>query len=52
VGGDLLAAAHPRRVVSSGTALNTSRLTLGVLRQYCSLASSTSSTPGLNETNL
>ncbi len=40
------------RVVSSGITLKTSRLTLGVLRQYGSNASSTSSTPGVNETNL
>ena len=41
-----------RRVVSSATDLKTSRFTLGVLRQYCSCASSTSSTPGVNDTNL
>ena len=39
------------RVISSDTALRTSRLTLGILRQYCSLASTISSTPGANETN-
>ena len=38
------------RVVSSGTALSTRRLTLGLFLQYGSYASSTSSTPGLNET--
>src|SRR2546426_9528089 len=41
-----------RRVESSGTDRATSVLTLGVLRQYCSFASTTSSTPGLNEGNL
>src|SRR5215813_11165465 len=41
-----------KRVDSSGIDLNTSRFTLGVLRQYPSNASSTSSTPGVNETNL
>ena len=41
-----------RRVDSSGIDLNTSRFTLGVFRQYCSLASSTSSIPGVNDTNL
>src|SRR4029453_900772 len=41
-----------RRVVSSGTTLKTSRLTDGDLRQYGSHASITSSTPGLNDTNL
>ena len=40
------------RVASSGTTLKTRRFTLGGFRQYCSYASSTSSTPGLNETNL
>src|SRR5215470_12088533 len=40
------------RVDSSGITRNTRVLMLGGLRQYCSLASSTSSTPGLNETNL
>src|SRR5215510_1969035 len=40
------------RVDESGTARKTSVLTLGVLRQYCSLASRTSSTPGLKEANL
>src|SRR5215475_11206872 len=39
------------RVDSSGIDLNTSRFTLGVFRQYCSFASTTSSTPGVNETN-
>ena len=34
------------RVVRSGTPLMTTRLIDGFLRQYCSLASSTSSTPG------
>ncbi len=32
--------------------LKTSRLTVGVFRQYPSKASSTSSTPGVNDTNL
>ncbi len=32
--------------------MKTRRFTLGVLRQYLSEASSTSSTPGVNETNL
>ena len=41
-----------RRVDSSGTTRRTRRLTLGVLRQYAACASSTSSTPGLKETNL
>src|SRR5712664_3280374 len=40
------------RVVSSGITLKTSRLTLGILRQYGSNASNTSSTPGLNDVNL
>ncbi len=40
-----------RRVVRSGTPLMTMRLTEGFLRQYCSLASSTSSTPGVMRTN-
>ena len=40
------------RVDSSGITRITIRFTLGVLRQYCSNASSTSSTPGVNETNL
>ena len=40
------------RVDSSGITRMTIRFTPGVLRQYCSCASSTSSTPGLNETNL
>src|SRR5207245_9795136 len=40
------------RVDSSGIALKTRRFTLGVLRQYVSLASRTSSTPGVKETNL
>jgi hypothetical protein len=40
------------RVASSGITLKTRRLTLGALRQYCSFASKTSSTPGVNETNL
>src|ERR1700738_3520535 len=40
------------RVVSSGITLKTSRLTLGILRQYGSNASNTSSTPGLNDANL
>jgi len=39
------------RVVSSATLLMTMRLTVGTLRQYRSLASATSSTPGVNETN-
>ena len=41
-----------RRVATSGTLRMTSVLTLGGFRQYCSFASRTSSTPGLNETNL
>src|SRR5262245_18794212 len=40
------------RVAGSGITLYTSRLTCGVLRQYWSIASSTSSTPGVYETNL
>src|SRR6516165_874646 len=40
------------RVESSGIALRMRRFTLGVLRQYWSNASRTSSTPGVNETNL
>src|SRR5579885_2178031 len=40
------------RVVASGMLFITSRLTLGVLRQKPSNASSVSSTPGLNDTNL
>src|SRR3974390_1946086 len=40
------------RVASSGMTLNTIRLTLGALRQYASNASITSSTPGVNDTNL
>src|SRR5215831_12181161 len=40
------------RVASSGIDLRTRRLTFGTLRQYCSNASTTSSTPGLYETNL
>ncbi len=40
------------RVDSSGMTLNTSRFTAGLLRQYPSKASNTSSTPGVNETNL
>src|SRR5579859_8135060 len=40
------------RVDSSGITRMTIRFIEGVLRQYCSWASSTSSTPGLNETNL
>ena len=40
------------RVDSSGTTRKTRRLTLGILRQYPACASSTSSTLGLNETNL
>ena len=39
------------RVTSSVTALNTRRLTLGVFLQYCSFASRTRSTPGVDETN-
>ena len=39
------------RVDSSGTDLNTSRFTEGVFRQWPSYASTTSSMPGLNETN-
>ena len=31
---------------------NTSVFSVGIFRQYCSWASSTSSTPGLKETNL
>ena len=40
------------RVVSSGRLRSTSRFTLGVLRQYPSNASRTSSIPGLKLTNL
>ena len=40
------------RVDSSGITRKTKRLTLGVLRQYWSKASKTSSTPGVNDTNL
>src|SRR5215469_3871004 len=40
------------RVESSGITFITSRSTLGFLRQYPSKASSTSSTPGVNDTNL
>src|SRR6266545_3333827 len=40
------------RVDSSGTTLKTRRFTPGTFFQYCSNASTTSSTPGLNETNL
>src|SRR5438093_13018256 len=40
-----------RRVDSSGIDLSTRRLTLGLFRQYVSLASSTSWTPGVNATN-
>ena len=39
------------RVVPSGTLLRTTRFTLGTFRQYCGLASSTTSTPGLWLTN-
>ncbi len=39
-----------RRVDSSGTDLKTRRFTAGVLRQKPSYASTTSSTPGLNDT--
>ena len=39
-----------RRVASSGIDRKTKRFTFGVLRQYCSKASTTSSTPGVNET--
>ena len=39
------------RVVRSGTPLMTTRLIDGFLRQYCSFASSTSSTPALMLTN-
>src|SRR5207244_3973201 len=39
------------RVVSSGRPLKTTRLTLGDFRQYPSNASTTSSTPGLKDTN-
>ena len=39
------------RVVSSGSPLKTRRLTLGALRQYPSNASTTSSMPGLKDTN-
>src|SRR5262245_35800651 len=39
------------RVVGSGMTRRTRRFTLGVLRQYPSTASMTSSTPGVNETN-
>src|SRR5436309_4979698 len=41
-----------RRVDSSGIDLKIRRFTLGVFRQYRSLASSTSSTPGVKLTNL
>ena len=41
-----------RSVDSSGMTRSTRVLTAGVLRQYCSWAASTCSTPGLNETNL
>src|SRR5215471_15334141 len=40
------------RVASSGITFMTSRFTRGALRQYWSNASSTSSVPGVNETNL
>src|SRR5262249_61700272 len=40
------------RVASSGMTLNTRRFTEGGFRQYWSLASRTSSTPGVKETNL
>ena len=40
------------RVASSVMTRNRARFTCGHLRQYCSWASSVSSTPGLNETNL
>ena len=40
------------RVASSGTIRITRRFTAGVLRQYPSNASSTNSTPGVNDTNL
>ena len=40
-----------RRDDSSGITRKTSRFTLGALRQYPSKASSTSSTPGVKETN-
>jgi hypothetical protein len=40
------------RVVSSTIDRMTSRFTDGALRQYWSNASSTSSTPGVNETTL
>ena len=39
-----------RRVASSATDLKTNRFTLGTFRQYCSWASSTSSTPGVKDT--
>src|SRR5262249_42309574 len=39
-----------KRVLSAGTTLRTSRFTAGVLRQYWSKASSTNSTPGVNDT--
>ena len=41
-----------RRVDSSGITFSTIRFTLGVLRQYWSNASITSSMPGVKETNL
>ena len=41
-----------RRVDSSEMTLKTSRFTLGDFRQYPSKASMTSSTPGVNDTNL
>src|SRR5262245_17565924 len=40
------------RDASSGITLNTSRLTVGVLRQYASNASRVSSAPGVKDTNL
>ena len=40
------------RVDSSVITLKMRRFTLGTFRQYCSLASNTSSMPGLNDTNL
>ncbi len=40
------------RVDSSGITRKTRRLTVGAFRQYWSKASMTSSTPGVNDTNL
>ena len=40
------------RLMASGGAALAPENTLGAFRQYCSLASNTSSTPGMNDTNL